>query len=103
MNNYSVRYRRHPLSNREYRVTVRALNADEARIKAAIRDPEYVSSVSVHNNGIVHSVVIGPPKCYLCHRTDMVADGLYTRIDFRGRTGIQLVCDTCLERAEEAS
>ena len=102
MNDYQVRYRRDWMSRREYRVTVRAVNADEARVKAAIRDPQYLSSIEVKHRGVVESVTVGAP-CYLCHRTDMVADGLYTRIDFRGRTGIQLVCDTCLERAEEAS
>lgn len=102
MNNYQVRGRHHLLSRREYRFSVRAVDADEARVKAKIRDPQLVQ-VNVKNRGPVEAVTVEVPPCFLCKRTDMVADGLYQRIDFRGRTGIQLVCDECVSRAEEAS
>jgi hypothetical protein len=43
---YSVSYRRlDDLSGRIYRLTVTASSADEARVKAAIRDPQFLSTV----------------------------------------------------------
>jgi hypothetical protein len=46
MHRYSVRYRRSDGSSRIYHLTVTAASADEARAKAAIRDPKFGSTVS---------------------------------------------------------
>ena len=45
---YAVRYRRTVLPGRIVRVTVTAHDADDARRIAAMRDPQYGSSVEVH-------------------------------------------------------
>ena len=42
---YSIRYRRSNDLRRVYRMTVTARDADDARRLAAIRDPEYASTV----------------------------------------------------------
>lgn len=97
MNVYSVRYRRSVLSPRTYRVTVRALDADEARAKAAIRDPELLSTVAVKNRGPVAGGSFELPTCFICHKP--VHDELWTNVDFGPSTGIQTICDVCWERA----
>lgn len=45
---YAVRYRRTVLPGRIIRVTVTAYDADDARRIAALRDPQYGTSVEVH-------------------------------------------------------
>lgn len=39
-------------------------------------------------------------RCFLCHREDEILAGTYTRVDFGGDVGIQLVCDICSSRAD---
>jgi hypothetical protein len=58
MTRFTVYYRRSILANRVYRVTVTASDPDEARAKAAIRDPEYTVSVAVKNRGLVREAVV---------------------------------------------
>jgi hypothetical protein len=57
MTRYRVTYRR-DLTSRRYYVTVTARDADEARVKAAIRDPEYLSSIQVKNEGPIRELVM---------------------------------------------
>jgi hypothetical protein len=58
MNVYRVEYRRHLLSARKYRVTVHAVDADEARAKAQVRDPQLVQVTSTKNRGSVREAVV---------------------------------------------
>jgi hypothetical protein len=99
MNVYSVRYRRDALSRREYRMTVHAASADEARAKAAVRDPGFLNTVEVKHRGSVAEGTFSSPRCRFCKRSDVIAEGLYTRVNFPD--GIGLVCDICREKADE--
>lgn len=40
------------------------------------------------------------PRCFVCKREGPILDGTYTRVDFRGQIGIQLVCDDCAVKAD---
>jgi hypothetical protein len=92
---YRVSYLRRQPGSRVYHLLVNARNPDEAREYAAIRDPLYGSSLEVKHRG----TIVPAEPCYICKRP--ITDDLYTRIDFRGRVGIQLVCDICLEKADD--
>ena len=48
---YAVRYRRFTIPSRVIRVTVTAHDADDARRIAALRDPEYSSTVESPRRG----------------------------------------------------
>lgn len=93
---YRVRYRRDVSSNRVFRVTVTAPDADRARAYAALADPLFLATVQTPRR---MGEVLSGPSCYLCHRMEPIKAGTYQRVDF-GTRGIELVCDDCCEKAE---
>lgn len=62
MYQYRVSYRRSATSSRKYHVVVVARNPDEARIKAQLADPWYVSSVEVKRLGEFVEAVMEAPR-----------------------------------------
>lgn len=97
---YSVKYRRYGTadaafrSGRTWRMTVTAKDPDDARRIAAIRDPDFGTTVETPRR---LGAVVTVDACRFCKRTDPITLGTYQRVSFPD--GVSNVCDDCFSRA----